>query len=152
MIRYINFEIMKILQVPWCSRLCLELNVTFLLFWSLFLRLTENLQIQWFSLFKSKMCSPQRFCASKRLWSAWGAQTYHIFKLIQNIYNLTNFHIFEFRNPKTKMFGENNTVDKPSQLWKHNPEEDKNSLLFSSFIESIKNFPFICCLLNCCKK
>ena len=82
-----------------------------------------------------------------RYWS-----TYHIFKLIQNIYNLTNFHIFESRNPKTKMFGENNTADKPSQLWKHNPEEDKNSILFSSFIESIKNFPFICCLFNCCKK
>ena len=82
-----------------------------------------------------------------RYWS-----TYHIFKLIQNIYNLTNFHIFESRNPKTKMFGENNTAEKPSQLWKHNPEEDKNSILFSSFIESIKNFPFICCLFNCCKK
>ena len=30
-----------------------------------------------------------------------------IFKLGQNTYNLINFHIFEYQNPKTKKFGLN---------------------------------------------
>ena len=64
-----------------------------------------------------------------------------IFKLRENTYNLKNFHIFEFQNPKTEKFGLDGITYRTSQLWKNVPKE-----IF------LKKAPLISCSCNCWRK
>ena len=75
-----------------------------------------------------------------------------IFKLRENTYNLRNFHILEFENPRTKRFGLDCIAYRASQLWKNVPVEIRNSNSLTVFKEKIKKFPLIPCSCNCCRK
>ena len=75
-----------------------------------------------------------------------------IFKLIENTYNLRNFHIFESQNPRTKTFGLDSIAYRATQLWKNVPEEIRNSTSLLVFKEKIKKVPFISHSCNCFRK
>ena len=69
----------------------------------------------------------------------------------QNTYNLKNFQIFEFQNPKTEMFDLDNIAYRASQLWKNVHEEGGFSISLPVFKESIEKIRFIFFWCNSCK-
>ena len=71
-----------------------------------------------------------------------------IFKLRENTYNLGNFHIFEFQNPRTKTFGLDSIAYRASQLLKNVPAEIRNSTSLPMFKNKIKKVPLISCSCN----
>ena len=71
-----------------------------------------------------------------------------IFKLRENTYNLGNFHIFEFQNPRTKTFGLDSIAYRASQFLKNVPAEITNSTSLPMFKNKIKKVPLNSCSCN----
>ena len=75
-----------------------------------------------------------------------------ILKLRENTYNLTNFHIFEPQNPRTKKSALGSIAYRARKLWKNVPEEIGNSISLPIFKKKIKKVPLTSCSCNCCRK
>ena len=73
-----------------------------------------------------------------------------IFKLRQSTHNLRISTYLNAKFPKQKIGLDN--ISWPSQPWKNDPEELRNSISLSVFRESLKKVPSISCSCNCFKK